>query len=239
MITDDLKQLWKIVFGDTDEVIDGFFAVAYAPERCKYILEDGKPVSALYWLDCEYEGGKLAYIYAVATHPDHRGKGLASRLLAETHNQLKELGYAGAVLKPAKGLFPFYKRLGYRTSGYIRRFTAEAGTPIPLEEVTVSEFSALRKALLPQDAVIQESVTLSYLHSFARFYAWETGCASVLREEKVILEYLGDPNFAPGVLAALGIKSQELTTPGQEIPYIMHYPLNCTKTPGYLGITLE
>ena len=78
MIIDDLKQLWKTVFGDPDSFIDTFFAVAFSPDRCLFFEDSGKIVSALYWFDCEYENGKLAYIYAVATHPEHRGKGLAS-----------------------------------------------------------------------------------------------------------------------------------------------------------------
>ena len=92
---------------------------------------------------------------------------------------------------------------------------------------------------LPKDAVIQEGVTLSYLHSFARFYAWDRVLVSVTREEPIILEYLGDRDFAPAVLAFLGIQSQELTTIGTQIPFVMYHPLNCTKAPGYLGISLE
>ena len=239
MNTDGLKSLWKTVFGDPDDVIDGFFDLAYSPDRCRYIEADDRIVSALYWFDCEYEGGKLAYIYAVATDPAHRGKGLASRLMNETHTHLKSLGYAGAVLKPAKGLFPFYERLGYQTCGYVRRFPAEAGVPIPGKELTVSEYTRLRRQYLPPTAVIQEGVTARYLQSFARFYTWDAVLISVAKEDRVVLEYLGDPNFAPGVLGFLGIASQELTTIGTQIPFVMHCPLNCTKTPGYLGITLE
>lgn len=239
MITEKLKQLWKTVFGDTDAFLDAFFSIAYSPDRCRYLMEDDAVVSALYWFDCEYEGGKLAYIYAVATDPNHRGKGLASRLMAQTHAHLKALGYAGAVLKPAKGLFPFYERLGYRSSGYIRRFTANAGDPIPVKELSCAEFSQIRRKFLPKNGVRQEGLTLEFLHSFAHFYASEDALVCACPQEGVIFEYLGNPNSAPGILKTLGIADAEIPTIGQEIPYTMFYPLNCTKTPGYLGITLE
>ena len=240
MTTDSLKRLWKTVFGDTDAFIDTFFHVAYSPERCRYIEEKGEAVSALYWLDCEYRGGKLAYIYAVATDPDHRGKGLASRLLADTHAHLKSLGYAGAVLKPARGLFPFYARLGYQTTGFIRRFQAMASDlPAKIREVSVPEYAALRRQLLPEMSVVQEGVTLEFLHTFARFYTAEGALVSLSREEPVIFEYLGDPALAPGILAALKLEKATLPTPVSDIPFTMFLPLNCTKTPGYLGITLE
>ena len=239
-VINGLKFLWQIVFQEPMEAIDAFFATGFSPDRCRYLTQNDIPVSALYWLDCEYEGGKLAYIYAVATHPDHRGKGLASRLLAETHAVLKERGYAGAVLKPAEGLFPFYARLGYVTSGYIRRFTAEqCPPPTEINALSAQEYGLLRRSFLPADAVRQEGAILDFLHTFAKFYASEDALFCVAQQEPVLLEYLGNPHSAPGILAALHIKSAEIPTPGDEIPFTMFYPLNCTKIPGYLGITLE
>ena len=240
MNTDGLKRLWKTVFGDPDAFIEDFFRVAFSPDRCKCIEKAGDAICALYWFDCEYEGGRLAYIYAVATHPDHRGKGLASRLLEDTHDHLQALGYAGCVLKPARGLFPFYERLGYATSGFISRFGAEAGSvPAEIKEISPAEYGRLRRSYLPQSGIIQEGITLDFLHSFAKFYASENAIFSIFREEPIFFEYLGNPNSAPGILAALGIPSAQFATIGQDIPFAMWHPLNCTKMPGYLGISLE
>ena len=202
--------------------------------------ENGEAICALYWFDCSYEGGKLAYSYAVATHPDHRKKGLASQLLRQTHDHLQQLGYAGTVLKPAKGLFPFYERLGYVTSGFIRRFYANSDiTPVCLAELSTEAYSRRRQSLLPPGAVIHDGITLDFLHSYASFYSVGDALVCAIPQEGVILEYLGNPLSAPGILAALGISDAEIPTVGCEIPFTMFYPLNCTKTPGYLGITLE
>lgn len=239
MITDSLKQLWKTVFADPDSFLDAFFEVAYSPDRCRYLLADGQVVSALYWFDCSYEGGKLAYIYAVATDPHHRGKGLASRLLDETHAHLRAQGYAGAVLKPAAGLFPFYERLGYTASGYIRRFSAAAGSPIPLKALSPEEYAVLRRRYLPDNAVLQEGITLSFLHRFADFYCAGDALVCASAQESAIFEYLGNPDSAPGILAALEIQEAQIPTPGSDIPFTMFHPLNCTKTPGYFGLSLE
>ena len=235
-----LKELWKAVFGDLDSFIDAFFEVAYSPDRCRYTEEQGRIGSALYWFDCEYEGGNLAYIYAVATHPEHRGKGLASQLLRDTHLHLKALGYAGTVLKPANGLFPFYERLGYETSGYIRRFSVDASTmPSAIKRLSAKEYGLLRRSYLPENGIVQEGVTLEFLSTFAEFYAAKDAilCANV--QEGIVFEYLGNPHSAPGILASLGINNGQIPTPGKEMPFAMWHPLNCTKTPGYLGITLE
>lgn len=240
MNTDGLKKLWKTVFGDTDLFIDTFFEVAYSPHRCRSLTQDGKIVSALYWLDCTWEGQKVAYIYAVATDPEHRGKGLASRLLEDTHAHLKEQGYAGAALKPAQGLFPFYERLGYMTTGFVQYWDAQAGdTPATVRPLSQQEHALLRRKLLPDNSILQEDVTLAFFHRFADSYAAEGALISIETEEKTVLEYLGDPQFAPGILAALGIRRATLRIPGGNTPFTMYLPLNCTKTPGYLGITLE
>ena len=240
MNTESLKRLWSVVFADPDSFIDRFFETAYSPDRCRYIEAAGEAVSALYWFDCAYEGGKLAYIYAVATHPDHRGKGLASRLLENTHAVLKEQGYAGSVLKPAAGLFPFYERLGYETCCYIRHLDARAGlVPAEIRELSPAEFGQLRRKSLPEGGIVQEGITLEFLHTFARFFASNDAIFCMAREEPVFFEYLGNPHSAPEILAAFKIQNAEIPTLGSDIPFAMWRPITCTKKPGYLGITLE
>ena len=102
MKTEGLKDLWKLAFGDSDEVIEAFFRTAFAPERCRYLEIGGQTATALYWFDTQWTGQKFAYLYAVATHPDFRGQGLCRRLMEETHAILTEQGYDGALLMPAE-----------------------------------------------------------------------------------------------------------------------------------------
>lgn len=235
-----LKQLWKTVFGDPNAFIDAFFQIAFSPDRCRYYVRNGQIISALYWLDCTQGDRKFAYIYAVATDPAYRGQGLASRLLLETHQILKQQGYSGAVLKPAKGLFPFYKRLGYRTSCYVNSFTAKAGVSAArIHPLTSEKYAAMRRELLPENAVLQEGVTLDFLNVFAGFYAVDGGVFCLSREEREIIEYLGDSNLIPAVLSALSLESAKVTMPGGDLPFVMYYPLDNAPAPGYLGITLE
>lgn len=240
MNTDSLKGLWKTVFGDTDVFIDTFFETAYRPDHCWYMEENGQLLSALYWLDCQWEGQKIAYIYAVATDPAHRGKGLASRLLEQTHRHLKSLGYAGAVLKPAQGLIPFYERLGYAVNSHITPVAAEAGIlPVPVKQLSVAQYGAMRQRLLPENSISQEGAFLAFLDRVSLSYAYEENLICIDPAEKVVLEYLGQLSVLPAILAALGISRAQLRIPGGNVPFTMYYPLNCTKIPGYLGITLE
>ena len=41
-----LKALWQQAFGDPDAFVDRFFGNFFSPNRCRYLEEDGKIVSA-------------------------------------------------------------------------------------------------------------------------------------------------------------------------------------------------
>ena len=107
-----LRQLWQQAFGDEDNFLDLFFDTAFSPERSMCLFAGDTCAAALYWFDCSYPHGKLAYIYAVATHPNHREQGLCRQLMAQTHQLLTRRGYAGTVLVPGEpGLFAMYAKM--------------------------------------------------------------------------------------------------------------------------------
>lgn len=240
----DLRRLWQEAFGDTDAFLDGFFAMGFAPERCHFIAENGIPVSALYWFDCELEGQKLAYLYAVATDEKHRGKGLAHRLMTETHEILKKQGYAGAILVPgSQDLFAMYEKLGYRTVTTVSKIFAKQGSaPANLTPIDTAEFAKLRREYLPGDGVIQAGAALRFLQTYCRFYKG-ADFLLVASEENGALwvqELLGNAAAAPGILRTLGYETGTFRTPGNDRNFAMFLPLtaNCP-VPGYFGLALD
>ena len=239
----DLQRLWQEAFGDSNATVEAFFATGFSPDRHHCIVENGIPVSALYWFDCQLDGQKLAYIYAVATLKSHRGKGLAHKLMEQTHEILKNKGYAGAILVPANGLFPFYEQLGYRTATTIDKFTCQATkAPAPLREISVQEYARLRKALLPAGGVIQDGVTLNYLNTYCNLYAGENFVLAAAADGQVLLvqEFLGDTALAGQILSALGMAKGHFRAPGTDRNFAMYLPLtpNCPQ-PGYFGLALD
>jgi predicted acetyltransferase len=61
-------------------------------------------------------GCRCAYIFGVATHPAHRGQGLASRLISDLLENLN--GFDLAVLVAEKpSLTAFYERFGFAVRG--------------------------------------------------------------------------------------------------------------------------
>lgn len=239
-----LRRLWQTAFGDTDAFLDIFFHRAYDPRRSRCVTRDGRVVAALYWFDCAWDGKKLAYLYAVATDPGCRGQGLCRKLMEDAHTHLRSLGYEGCILSPQSAeLFSMYGKFGYHTCSHIRAFSCVAGgDPIALTEATPSEYAAARRALLPENAVVQEGVTLEFLSTYARLYtAPGIALAAYPNEGKLaVCELLGSPESAPGVLAALGYPEGSFRVPGHGQPFTMYRSLTArTAIPGYFGLALD
>ena len=79
-----LKALWKASFDDTDEELERFFRLCFSPERCRCVDVAGQAAAALYWFDTRLGKQRFAYLYAVATHPDYRNRGLCRALMEDT-----------------------------------------------------------------------------------------------------------------------------------------------------------
>ena len=237
-----LRQLWKEAFGDTDAFLDRFFSVAFAAERCRCVTEDSRVMAALYWFDCSCRGEKLAYLYAVATAKDCRGRGLCRRLLEDTHSHLKSLGYAGTILVPADdALRQMYGRMGYLPGTTVDEFTCLTGErETPVRILDKAEYLRRRRSLLPENAVDQEGLLTDLLSEQCGLFggdgfllaAWKEG--GVLHAE----EFLGNRETATGVVKALGAEKGIFRTPGKGKPFAMYCPLkaNCPGI-GYFGIS--
>ena len=122
-----LRALWKNSFGDTDAILDAFFQTAFSQKRSLCAIIKDEVVGMLYWFDCTYQGQKIAYLYAVATHKTYRGRGICHRLMDATHQLLKERGYVGVILVPEESyLFDFYRKIGYKTCAGVSVFHTNA-----------------------------------------------------------------------------------------------------------------
>lgn len=239
-----LRQLWKDAFGDSDAFLDTFFSTAYAADRCRCVVVEGKLAAALYWFDVTCQDEKMAYIYAVATAPAFREQGFCRALMGNTHNHLAALGYRAALLVPdGEALTRMYAGLGYRPSSGIREFVCSMGSEaVPLRKIDTEEYARLRRQLLPQGSVIQEGANLSFLETYAEFYAGLDFLLAAHRNEDTLvgLELLGNTDAAPGILSALGLSQGEFRAPGNTHPFAMFLALKPgTEAPTHFGLSFD
>ncbi len=238
-----LRDLWRLAFGDSEEFIGLFFKTGYDPKCCRCTMEGEEAAAALYWFDTQWNGQRFAYLYAVATHPEHRNRGLCRKLMENTHTLLKEQGYDGALLTPAESsLRRMYAGMGYADCCTVSEFPAQAGTAVPIWETGREAYAALRRQYLPEGGVIQEGRGLAYLESYARLYAGEDFLLAAVQEGDRLwgLELLGNAQAAPGILGALGYLEGTFRMPGDKIPFTMFRPLKPgAREPGYFGLAFD
>ena len=110
-----LSTLWQEVFGDGGELISAFFRLLWRPEYGRVAEEGGRIVSMGFCLPGpEAMGLKCAYIYAMATAEDARGRGHAARIGRALMADAFESGADIVATLPAdEGLCRWYEtRLG-------------------------------------------------------------------------------------------------------------------------------
>lgn len=157
-----LRELWVLAFGDGGDYLDNFFTNYYQPSRVLVLEQEGVINAMTAWYPSTFytqnpQIGDLrcGYLYAVATHPDCRGQGLASKLLAFCDEYLKEEGYHGVTTVPARpDLHIFFGQNGFHECFYQGEqeiLSTELPTPVgnlALAPVTPENYIQLRKNFL-------------------------------------------------------------------------------------------
>lgn len=130
-----LQALWKMVFGDDDRYIETFFRLFFGPGTAAVAESEGQITAAAHCIPF----GSARYIYAVATHPLWRGRGLGRAVT------LAAAGSGPAYLCPAdRTLMDWYISMGAR----IVSFRRLSPLPAALAPIAPAEYAARRERLL-------------------------------------------------------------------------------------------
>lgn len=119
------KELWKHSFGNEDQFIDFYYTHRYQPEKTAVLLVDGRIVSMLTMIPVrlftpEGQENEVSMLYAVATLPSYRYKGLAGRLIDTTHHYLESKKNLSILVPAEPSLYDYYRRRGYQEIFYHR-----------------------------------------------------------------------------------------------------------------------
>ena len=249
-----LQELWKLCFGDDESVTDCFFALFPPKLHTRVIEEDGKIAAMASWLPTtlHMDGGTFpgAYIYAVATHPEFRGRGLCRSLMEELEHSLLLQDRVFASLCPAgDSLYRFYGAMGYETAFYHDTANLKADkTPGKMQQISPSAYLSLRESFLSMPHCEWTREAIDYLSATGcRFYRLEKGgCATVQQgsgENLRVLELLSeDNNSAVSALCqAFGAEAAEVSFPGEAQPHgMLKWLKNKQKmAPCYFGFAFD
>ena len=189
-----LKALWALGFGDTEQEIEAFFAISYPAATGFCAEEDGRLIAAAYALPQELAWGertaKAAYLYAVTTHPDFRKQGVCRKLLAFAEKELKKRYFDCLVLVPATdALRAYYETMGFCTQK--------------------SDF--LDDGPAPEARGVCEELGSHY----------GCACAHVSGDTLVVDEILPDGSVLPALLKKIPAASCRVRTAGGNAPFAM------------------
>jgi len=156
-----LRRLWTEVFNDSSLFLDRFFSSLFEPENCLFIEQNGQVASMLFLLkataSCPGGNCPLYYVYACATHPGFREKGLMGQLLNEAVKYADEKGINLILIPANEPLFHYYKHFGFthETALYCCSYSPmkRAKTALGWERVDVSDITRAT-------AVLQELRTM-------------------------------------------------------------------------------
>ena len=268
-----MRELWALAFGDSGPYVDNFFDNYYRPERMIVLEADGIVRAMTAWFDTTFvlpgDGEyRAAYLYAVATHPDCRGKGLAGRLLAWADDYFRALGIPVVTTVPAEpSLHNFFGANGFEECFAHDERTAPPPIPGPapftLDPVDPKMYGELREALLagsahisfPTDALVYQSGCCRI--SGGGLYAADTGagvallCAEGMADGTLLLkELLGQPSACDTLLNHLPKLMPNFSgiyrIPGKTVPfglvkYLKKIPSNHWNSnfSAYLGLAFD
>lgn len=156
-----IQEIWQRCFGDEEEYVDLFLQNRMTEETMLLYCVDHKPVSMASFLPATYQQGEekreAYYVYAVATLPEYRKHGYATKLLmfARAHYA------APLLLSPAsEELEEYYSKMGFEplTEGKnLVMLEAEEGSDEPFtfsEEISPADYVKIRDSHFAQQGYV-------------------------------------------------------------------------------------
>lgn len=229
-----LKELWTLSFGDEGGYIDNFFQRYYRPERMLVLEQAGSIQAMTAWFDTELvlpdgERKRAAYLYAVATHPDARNRGLAGYLLKDADMYFQSIGCDAVTTVPAEpSLHRFFARHGFQEyfTHQEKRYTNEGRhtetqfsiVPIEAHKYTMQREQHLKgisHIALPKDAIFYQQGACALkegggLYQAKALFGSVLLCAEEMGNGTLLVkEILGEPSTVEQLLQELSIHLEQ------------------------------
>ena len=136
----ECRELWIEVFGDEREDVDRFLIDIHREDNLLTHSENGEVVAMLNIVPIDTDYGPTAYLYAIATAPDFRGRGYAGALIKQAIDIARAREYKAVMLIPSEpSLIDYYKRFGFGEPAYKLDFSNgyDLGTGDPEHDIAM------------------------------------------------------------------------------------------------------
>jgi len=128
-----IMRSWQTCFGDSEAYIRLFWDAGFPLCRGLADEQNGVLTAMAFLLPgalvLREESHPATYVYAVATLPEYRGRGIAAALMQRAAEIAREEGQAALCLLPgSEGLYDYYAKLGYSVGFSRQVFDFPAGS---------------------------------------------------------------------------------------------------------------
>lgn len=152
----ELKELFRLCFGDGPEVSGLYFNNFYRPDEFLLLREEGelRAMAGLLNVTLTEPGGKTvkaAYLYGMGTHPEYQGKGFATQLLNYADFYLHGKQDCLLTMPATPELHAFYARFGFAECFPLLEGEIVPRAPLPGESalpLDAAAYDELREQLL-------------------------------------------------------------------------------------------
>ena len=160
-----IKFLMQSVFGDSEHFIDTLFRLLYSDNVLLAEVDD-KIASMAFLLPASMQVNHkrlpATYLYACATLPEHRGKGLMKSILDKAYQDSCFKNEVGVFLMPAtESLFEYYQMIGFNSFFYQneQKYTLPYTKSIiakqyQINPINAKSYAGLRKHFLKEECAI-------------------------------------------------------------------------------------
>lgn len=176
-----LKEIWHISFGDSKEYIDMFMEHQFKGALTVVYEEDSKILSMFFLFRCDFSINEKThpsfYLYAAATLPQYRGKGIMGKMLEFSKSYAAEKDFDFIILSPAeKSLYDYYGRFGFKACFKSQKIFLN----IKNEKEYAASFSEndFEKMLTLRNAAVKKSDGVLWGEKFFRYAVYENAYTS-------------------------------------------------------------
>ena len=154
---DDVAELRRVCFDEDEQYAAFYLSNRFTSDNTLVYVEQGRAVASLTLLPATIttpiKSLPAAYVYAVATLPGFRRRGIAGALLEHAETVLLSRGAEALLLAPASdALYDYYAKFGYRACFYRKEITVDvAAYDTPTRRIDIgllyaADFLRLRDA---------------------------------------------------------------------------------------------
>lgn len=266
-----IRELWQQAFGDSVEYINLFLERCAQPQDTLVYLQDNTVSGMLFILSSTlvfHESHyRCAYLYAIATHKELRGRGISTQLLQYAYQLCRQRGYAASALVPATpSLFSFYAKRGYAVQGVTKTLSVEASkldsapSAAAFSPIGAPEIFAMRKKQFGDAYLEWDNKQLRYMQAENQFrggsfFHYKVGgdsgylCCVPHHNTLLVKELAGNDALLPELLAGLHklyrkesylVRLSGAAAVGTLTPFAMtRWMDKGPSEPFYLSLTLE